>query len=207
MLLQTQRASRGRLYSLFVCALTIAVAASACDKAPLLAPGGTVIYLNASANSVTSNGSLDIVAVLLEQGTAQGDDDDGTTAGSGTPVHNGTLVTFTTTIGRIEPAEARTTNGAVTVRYIASGGSGVATILAYSGGARTTMTLNVGGAATERILLSATPLSSSGGTSTVTAKVEDTSGNPLTGVTVQFSASRGSLSSTSATTNDAGVAT
>ena len=206
MILQTRRASGGRLHSLFVCVLAAAVVAASCDKAPLLAPGGTVIFLNASANSVSATGSLDIVAVLLEQGTASSGDDD-TTPASGTPVHNGTLVSFTTTLGRIEPAEARTTNGSVTVRFIGDGRSGVASILAYSGGARTTLTLNVGGAAAERIVLSATPLSSSGGTSTVTAKVEDTTGNPLGGVVVEFSASRGSLSSTSATTNDAGVAT
>nr|MBA3948482.1 Ig-like domain-containing protein [Acidobacteriota bacterium] len=71
----------------------------------------------------------------------------------------------------------------------------------------TQITLNVGGAAAERILLTATPLGSSGGSSTVSAKVEDASGNPLAGVSVQFSATRGSLSSASATTNDAGVAT
>ena len=207
MILQTRRASGGRLRSLFACVLAAAVVAASCDKAPLLAPGGTVIFLNASANSVSATGSLDIVAVLLEQGTASSGEDDETTPASGTPVHNGTLVSFTTTLGRIEPAEARTTNGSVTVRFIGDGRSGVASILAYSGGARTTLTLNVGGAAAERVNLSATPLSSSGGKSTVTAKVEDTTGNPLSGVVVEFSASRGSLSSTSATTNDAGVAT
>ena len=36
-----------------------------------------------------------------------------TSNGAGTPVQNGTLVTFTTTIGRIEPSEARTSNGQV----------------------------------------------------------------------------------------------
>lgn len=196
---------------LFLCALVAALTAamSACDKAPLLAPGGTVIYLNAASSSVSASGSLDIIAVLVEQGTASGGDDDSTssTPASGTPVHNGTLVSFTTTIGRIEPAEAQTQNGRAVVKFIGDGRSGAATILAYSGGARSEITLNVGGAAAERILLSATPLSSSGGTSTVTAKVEDTSGNPLAGVSVQFSASAGSLSATSATTNDAGVAT
>ena len=58
-----------------------------------------------------------------------------TNTGAGTPVHNGTLISFTTTIGRIEPAEARTNNGQVSVRFIAGGQSGVATITAFSGGA------------------------------------------------------------------------
>lgn len=197
---------RQRLYPISACLLAVAVATSACDKAPLLAPGGTVIYLTAASSSVSANGTVDIIAVLVEQGTTDSSDSTSTSA-SGTPVHNGTLVSFTTNIGRIEPAEAQTQNGRVVVKFIGDGRSGAATILAYSGSARSEIVLRVGGAAAERIVLSATPLSSSGGTSTVTAKVEDTSGNPLGGVAVQFSATAGSLSATSAVTNDAGVAT
>ena len=187
----------------------MAVAASACDKAPLLAPGGTVIFLNATSSAVPATGQVEIIAVLLEQGTTSTGTGTGTTTtpATGTPVHNGTLVSFTSTIGRIEPAEARTENGTVKVKFIGDGRSGSATILAYSGGARSELTLNVGAAAAERVLVSATPLGSSGGTSTVTAKVEDTSGNPLPGVTVQFSTTRGTLSAQSATTDGSGVAT
>lgn len=187
----------------------MAVAASACDKAPLLAPGGTVIFLNATSSAVPATGQVEIIAVLLEQGTTSTGTGTGTTTtpATGTPVHNGTLVSFTSTIGRIEPAEARTENGTVKVKFIGDGRSGAATILAYSGGARSELTLNVGAAAAERVLVSATPLGSSGGTSTVTAKVEDTSGNPLPGVTVQFSTTRGTLSAQSATTDGSGIAT
>lgn len=209
MLLQVRRAVSGRLRPLCVFVLAAATAASACDKAPLLAPGGTVIFLNAVSPSVAANGRVEIIAVLLEQGTTSTGTGtgQGTTPSSGTPVHNGTLVSFTSTIGRIEPAEARTENGQVKVAFIGDGRSGAATILAYSGGARTEITLNVGAAAAERVLLSATPLSSTGGTSTVSATVEDTSGNPLAGVAVQFSTSRGSVNPSTATTNAAGVAT
>lgn len=189
--------------------LAAAVAASACDKAPLLAPGGTVIFLNATSTSTAPTGTVDIVAVLLEQGTTSTPDSgtSSTTAGAGTPVHNGTLVSFTSTIGRVEPAEARTENGSVKVRFIGDGRSGAAKILAYSGGARSEMTINVGAAAAERVLVSATAIGSSGGTSTVRATVEDTSGNPLPGVTVQFSTTKGSLSSSTAPTDTNGVAT
>ncbi|MDQ3071192.1 MAG: Ig-like domain-containing protein, partial [Acidobacteriota bacterium] len=183
---------------------------SACDKAPLLAPGGTVIYLTATASSVSAAGSIEILAVLLEQGappsTGTGTTTT-TTPASGTPVHNGTLVSFTSTIGRIEPAEARTTNGQVRVTFIGDGRSGAAKILAYSGGARTELSLNVGAAAAERVNVTSTSLGSSGGSSVIRATVEDTSGNPLAGVPVQFSATRGTLSATSAITNSAGVAT
>ena len=113
MVLQTTRALPKRLYSVCACLLAAGVAASGCGKAPLLAPGGTVIYLTAGSSSVSSTGSIDIIPVLVEQGTASSCDDETTesTAASGTPVHNGTLVSFTTNIGRIEPAEAQTENG------------------------------------------------------------------------------------------------
>lgn len=209
MVLQVRRAVPGRLHSFSALAVALAMLVAACDKAPLLAPGGTVIFLNAASSAVPSTGSVEIVAVLLEQGTTS--PGTGGTAGTptsgGTPVHNGTVVSFTTTLGRVEPAEAKTENGTAKVRFIGDGRSGAATILAYSGGARSEITLNVGAAAAERVLVNATPLGSGGGTSTVTAKVEDTSGNPLPGVTVQFSTTRGTLSSTTATTNSDGVAT
>lgn len=194
-----------------LCALVLAgaVAISGCDKAPLLAPGGTVIFLNATSPSVSATGTVEIIAVLLEQGTTSSGSGTGSssTPAAGTPVHNGTLVSFATDIGRIEPAEARTENGQVKVRFIGDGRSGAAKILAYSGGARAEMTLNVGAAAAERLLVTATPVGSTGGTSTVSAKVEDASGNPLSGVVVQFSTTRGTLSATSATTDAAGIAT
>src|SRR5687768_637650 len=211
MVLQVRRAVARRLRRFCALGLAGAMAASACDKAPLLAPGGTVIFLNATSTSIAPSGTVEIIAVLLEQGTTATPPPAGgtgsTTAGSGTPVHNGTLVSFATTLGRIEPAEARTENGSVKVRFIGDGRSGAAKILAYSGGARTEMTINVGAAAAERVLVSATPVGSSGGTSTVRATVEDTSGNPLPGVTVQFSTTRGTLSSSTATTDASGVAT
>src|SRR5688572_13823606 len=106
MVLQVRRAVPRRLHSFCALLLTASVAASACDKAPLLAPSGTVIFLNATSSSVSATGSVEIIAVLLEQGTASSGTGTGTTAtpASGTPVHNGTLVNFTTTIGRVEPA-------------------------------------------------------------------------------------------------------
>ena len=145
---------------------------------PLLAPTGSVITLFATAATVPSNGSMEVVGTVIEQGTAStttppanGGDTPPTTPtstpGAGTPVHNGTVVTFTTTIGRIEPSEARTNNGQVRVRFHADGQSGTAVITAFSGGASGKLeNLRVGSAGAERILLSANPqaLACSGGT-------------------------------------------
>ncbi len=200
-------------------AITILSFALACDKVPLVAPTGSVISLFATANTVPLNSEIEIVANVIENGVTQaGNGTTGTpgtatttttTAGAGTPVQNGTLVSFTTTIGRIEPSEARTNNGQVRVKFIAGGQSGTATITAFSGGASGKLeNLKVGSAGVERVLISASPqtLGPGGGTSTVTARVEDISGTGLAGIPVTFSTDAGSLSSTSVTTDSNGNA-
>jgi hypothetical protein len=198
----------------------------ACDKVPLLAPSGSVITLFAAANTVPLNSDIEIVANVIENGVASsgtttpttpGTTTPGTTgtttttsAGAGTPVQNGTLVSFTTTIGRIEPSEARTSNGQVHVRFIAGTQSGTATITAFSGGASGKLeNLKVGAAAVERVIVSASPqtLPPAGGTSTISARVEDTSGAGLPGVSVTFTTDNGSLNPPTASTDSTGVAT
>jgi hypothetical protein len=158
------------------------------------------------------NGSADIVAVLVENGTTAtgtGGDATAATPSTGNPVHNGTLVSFSTTLGRVEPAEAKTANGGqVTVKLIADGRSGVATITAYSGGASKTLTVNIGSAAAARLLVSATPqtLPFTGGTATVSASVQDQQGNAIAGVPVTFTTNAGTLARTSVVTDSAGFA-
>jgi len=211
----------GRVLAVFA-GLSVTLASSSCDKVPLLAPTGSVITLFATAATVPSNGSMEIVGTVIEQGTAStttppanggAGGGTGTTAtstpGAGTPVHNGTVVTFTTTIGRIEPSEARTDNGQVRVRFHADGQSGTATITAFSGGASGKLeNLKVGSAGAERILLSANPqaLACSGGNSQVSARVEDVSGVGLPQVPVVFTTTKGQLNPSTATTDASGVA-
>ena len=71
------------------------------------------------------------------------------------------------------------------------------------------MQINVGSAAVDHVLLSATPqtLGPGGGTSTVSARVENVSGAGVPGVPVTFTADAGSLSPATATTDDSGTAT
>src|SRR4051812_6414659 len=52
-----------------VCLILTAFAA-ACDKVPLLAPTGSVISLFATANTVPLNSEIEIVANVIENGTA-----------------------------------------------------------------------------------------------------------------------------------------
>src|SRR5262245_32694873 len=111
----------GRLLTALAC-LSATVFSSSCDKVPLLAPTWSAINIFATATNVPSNGSMEIIATVIEQGvastpTAPTTPGNGgqtpptttpptsTSSTGGTPVHNGTVVTFTTNIGKIEPSE------------------------------------------------------------------------------------------------------
>ena len=145
---------------------------------------------------VPVNGTADITATVIESG--------------GTLVQNGTLVTFTTTIGQIDPAEARTRDGKVTVRLHAGTRSGRAVVRAFSGGVTSgDLSVDIGGAAAGSINLTANPsnVPASGGTSTLLAVVFDADGNRLPGVPVSFTSTAGTLSSTVVVTNSQGEAT
>ena len=176
-------------------ALLLVLAAMGCDKVPLTAPTESTITLFATATSIAATGSTDIVATVVEQ--------------AGTPVQNGTVVTFTTTLGRIEPVDARTQNGKVTVKLLGDGRSGTAEITAFSGGAVSEkLPLPIGSAAAETITLRAEPgrLPPGGGPTQIVALVRDAAGNALSGATVAFATTAGTLSNGSAQTDAAGEA-
>jgi hypothetical protein len=236
MLAQSFSAVWAKRIGLSTVAVLPALVLSACDKVPLLAPGGTVISLFATANTVPVNGEIEIVATAIENGTTTvpttpanpttpsnpanpanpatptptPTTPTGTSSsGAGTPVQNGTVITFTTTLGRIEPTDARTQNGQVRVRFISNGQSGTATITAFSGGASAKLeNLRVGTAAVERLLLSANPqaLPPNGGNAEISARVEDVSGAPISGAPVVFTTDVGQVSPSTATTDSSGVA-
>src|SRR5262245_6768563 len=99
----------------------LAALAVACEKQPLLAPTGSTITLTTTTNALSANGSIPIVAQVIEQ--------------TGFPPHSGTHVTFVTTLGQIQPSEAETdVNGQVTATFLAGGQNGTANITAISGG-------------------------------------------------------------------------
>ncbi len=95
-----------------------------------------------------------------------------------------------------------------TAQFVANGQSGTAVVKAISGGATSEeLELSVGAAAASRVVVTASPNQiPSGGTSTITARVMDTAGNPLSGVLVSFSTDSGSLSNTSVNTSSTGEA-
>jgi hypothetical protein len=218
-----------RLAGAVLCFATLtAVAAASCDKVPLLAPTGTVITIFPSSTVLPLNGSIDITAVAIEAGSSGSTPTPPTptpatpgqpttpaaptpgTPGAGTPVHNGTVISFTTTVGRVEPSEASTHNGQATVKLIAGGQSGVARVTAFSGGARSAeVVINVGTAAVGRILLRADNqnLPATGGSTRLVARVEDVGGAALSGVPVTFTTTAGRIEPSSANTDSNGEAT
>ena len=141
------------------------------------------------------NGTAQVIATVIEQ--------------AGTPVHNGTVVTFTGSLGSFSPVDAETTNGKATTTFRANGESGTAKIGAVSGAAKATeVDLKIGGAGADQVVVRSEPstVPVTGGTTQIVASVIDVSGNPLLGAPVVFSADNGVLSSNSAVTNSAGEA-
>ena len=185
----------------FVAVLSV-IAVMACDSVPLTSPTGSTITLSIDRNVLPLNGQATVRAVVIES--------------AGTPVHNGTMVTFQAAIGSTSPVEAATVNGVATVTFLAGSMSGRGFIHAFSGAARTGsgnassggVEVVVGAAAAGSISVSASPssVSQSGGTVTISALVLDSSNNPLPGVSVLFSTSSGTLGSTTALSDSTGLA-
>jgi PKD domain/Bacterial Ig-like domain (group 1) len=176
-------------------ALALVAAASGCDKVPLLAPTNSTIRLVAAVGVVPNGGTIDITAVVIES--------------AGTPVQNGTVVSFTSQLGNIEPRESRTQNGQVTVKFTAGSQSGTAKIMAFSGGSKSDdleVLVGAAAAAVVNVRADTTVLPTTGGTAEIIALVRDTGGNPLPNATVSFSTTAGQLSQSAALTNPAGEA-
>ena len=171
------------------------VLASACDKVPLLAPTESTVTLSINTTTLPINGTAEVLATVIEP--------------AGTPVHNGTLVSFTSSVGVIEPRDARTEGGVARATFRAGSQSATAVINAFSGSARAEpVEVLVGGAAATAVSVRAEPATvpSTGGSVQVIAVVTDVSGNPLPGAPVIFSADNGSLTNTSIVTDPTGEA-
>lgn len=180
--------------------LGLGVVTAACNG-PLLAPSSSTVTISATSRTVPVGGSTEVSAFVAEQ--------------SGTPVQNGTLVRFNTSLGRIDPVEAETRNGmAVTTFY--GDVSGVAEVRATSGSigsaSGSTSATNVVqitvGESIEAITLSANPASvaSTGGTVNLLAVVVGTSGRGIPNIPVTFTSSEGQLSNPRISTDAAGEA-
>lgn len=202
----------------FVIGIVAAAIAAACDKAPLTAPVGSTLTVNAQDRVVPIGGSTQVSAIVIES--------------AGTTVHNGTTVTFTTTLGRVDPVNAQTKDGVAVTTFFAGDSSGLATVRATSGGAggststpttpttptspttpttassSSSVDIAVGSAAVDTVTVRVNPstVSQNGGTVQVVATVVGTAGRALANIPVSFSATRGTLSSGSTPTDANGEA-
>ncbi|HXK12384.1 MAG TPA: hypothetical protein VMT70_22290 [Vicinamibacteria bacterium] len=193
-----------------------AAAIATCAKAPLTAPSGTTIYLQANPDFVPANGGQALVTALL-------------TEPAGTPVADGTEVFFLTTLGSI-PESAKTSNGMARAYFVSDSRSGRATVLAYSGGqaavapsptaspspaavfrssgavgavtprpfadatgsgtGQATITIDIGSSLPAKVVVTANPQLLAGDRSaTIAANVYDGNGNPVQNVPVIFTVS------------------
>lgn len=168
--------------SIFVLAIAFGIL-SGCEKMSLVSPTGSTITLTINKTSVPINGTAEVTAAVIES--------------AGTPVQNGTVVTFTSSFGVIEPQEARTNGGTARVTFTGTS-SGTAKIGAFSGGAKTAadLEIKVGGAAAEILRLRAEPstIPQAGGTSQIVVTVQDVSGAPLPNAPVVFTTDNGTVS-------------
>jgi hypothetical protein len=184
------------------CVAAAGLVAAGCEQVPLLAPSASTIAVSTAATALAPGASTTITAVVTESG--------------GTPVQNGTLVRFTATLGRVDPAAAETQGGVATTTFIAGTVSGTAQIQASSGGATggtataptNVVSIQIGGAAATGVAVSASPsrVPSGGGTVTIIASPVDAAGNRLVGVPVTFTSNQGTLSASTATTDANGEA-
>ena len=168
---------------------------SACDKVDLTAPTDSSITLTTSQTVLPVTGKAEITATVTES--------------AGTPVQNGTMVYFTSTVGVIDPREARTENGRARVTFAGNGTSGTAKIGATSGSAvATEIEIKVGGAAASRVVINVSPTAvpTTGGTVTLLATVTDADGNRLPGVPVSFTSTAGVLANSTVVSDDNGQA-
>ena len=111
---------------------------------PLLAPSGSAITLT-SASTAGANDSVTVTALVIE-GAAGATTQNGnatSSSGAGTPVHNGTHVSFTSTLGQITPEDATTVNGKVVVTWVGDGRVGTVVITATSGSAVKTLQITL----------------------------------------------------------------
>ena len=190
--------SRGRFAAVFLLPVLAFVVEVACSRVPLLAPSGSNITLTTAMAVLPINGSATIIAQVIES--------------AGTAPQAGTHVTFTTSLGSVQPSDSTTDSSGRAMATFTSTSSGTATITAISGGATTgtngALKILVGSAAVQKVVANASPATvpALGGSTTISATVFDVNGNLMNGIPVTFTATAGNLSAGVVNTDASGVA-
>ena len=126
--------------------LCLGLSSASCKEVPLLAPSTATLTIILSADQLSANGTITVTATLVQGTPTQpGTNNNAATAPApvGQPVHDGTQVTFTTSLGTIDPVTATTKGGKVTVQLSGNGQTGTAKITAFSGSVTASTTVTV----------------------------------------------------------------
>ncbi len=158
--------------------LVALVVLASCETAPLTAPDGSAIFLQANPTFVISNGGISVVTAVVNEP-------------AGTFVPDGTELFFFTNLGRIDPV-GKTVRGVARVNFVSDSRSGKATITAISGqkpgATNPSVEIAIGNALPSLVLVTADPQRiTSPRNSRITATVFDAFGNPVQNVPVAFS--------------------
>lgn len=162
--------------SRIVLALCLCGVTLACGQAILSAPIGATMAIFVNPPFIAAQGDSTVVSVFVLEP-------------AGTPVPDGTVVQFFTTLGRIQE-QAKTNDGVARVNLISDSRSGTAKVTAFSGPATTSVDVIIGATRPARMLpaLLDARIDLSAGRSIARFKVTvlDSNGNPVSNVPVRF---------------------
>jgi hypothetical protein len=172
----------------FLLLASLAVSHWGCEVPPLMAPGSSITLI-ANPKFIVANGGVSVITAIVTEPV-------------GTFVPDGSVVLFFTNLGRIDP-QGKTVDGVARVNLIADSRSGTAKVRgvaaagggpAPSGGTSASgfaeEQVEIGSALPTSLVLTADPPTvRAGGSSTITANVFDTFGNPVANVPVIFTLS------------------
>ncbi len=173
MIRRVSRSTAARLAAIIIAGMAF----WSCGQAILSAPSGTTLQIFVNPSFIAANGDTAVVSVLAIEP-------------AGTPVPDGTVIQFFTTLGKIDE-QARTNDGVARVNLISDARSGNAIVTAVSGAASVK---------TENIVIGARRVSSvrtqaidqtidlrlGKSTASIAARVLDENGNPIPGIVVRF---------------------
>ncbi len=171
-----------RIYLLLVILLVII---TSCKQVDFTAPTGATLTIIANPTIVSLNGGTSEITVMGQRA-------------SGAPLTDGTVIYFTTNIGRVEPNKVETSGGFAKTTFISDDRSGEAEIKASSGAAEpVSVTIKVGTIVLSTIELQANPpnLPKGGGKTEISARLLDETGKGMANVPVIFSTTAGQLES------------
>jgi hypothetical protein len=176
--------------------------ASSCGQAILSSPDGTTLQIFVNPSFIAANGDTAVVSVLA-------------TEKAGTPVPDGTVIQFFTTLGKIQE-QGKTNDGVARVNLISDARQGTAVVTAVSGSASIKAdNVVIGAPRVSQVKTQAIDptidLKQGKSIASIRATVLDDKGNPIPGIIVRFTVTANAatdrlLDGTDITTNNSGDA-